>query len=404
MNMIKNKAVRNALFIGVLTSFSYLICYFARNILSVMSPQIVETTNFTVENIGTLSTANMLSYAVGQLVNGVLGDKIKGKYLISGGLIFSGICNFVMGVAESFLVIIIAYSFVGFFLSMLYAPLTKLIAENTHPTHAIRCCLGLSFASLFGTPVAGIVAFFFDWKQAFIFCGGVLVFVGILFYSSVVAFERKGIVKYKVVESATKQKGSIKVLLDHEIIKYSFVSILTGIVRTSVVFWVPTYLSQYLGFSTGVAATIFTIMTCVQSASPYINNFLIFECILKRDMNKTVLFSFVFSTIGFILMFAIRNPFANIVLLLVALTMANGAANVLWSIYCPSLHETGMVSSATGFLDFLSYMAAAAANILFANAISQIGWGNLILVWAGLMFVGIIIALPNKFIKSLLKR
>lgn len=404
MNILRNKPIRNALLIGLLSSFSYLICYFARNILSVMSPQIVETTNFTVENIGTLSTANMLSYAVGQLVNGILGDKIKGKYLISGGLIFSGVCNFIMGVSESFFVIIIAYSFVGFFLSMLYAPLTKLIAENTHPIYAIRCCLGLSFASLFGTPVAGIVALFFDWKRAFVFCGGVLVLVGILFCFSIVAFERKGIVKYKVVESATKQKGSIKVLIDHEIIKYSFVSILTGIVRTSVVFWVPTYLSQYLGFSAGVAATIFTIMTCVQSASPYINNFLIYECILKRDMNKTVLFSFVFSTIGFILMFAIRNPFANIVLLLIALTMASGASNVLWSIYCPSLHETGMVSSATGFLDFLSYMAAAAANILFANAISQIGWGNLILVWAGLMFVGIIIALPNKFIKSLLKR
>lgn len=404
MNMVKSKEVRNALLIGLLSSFSYLICYFARNILSVMSPQIVETTSITVENIGTLSTANMLSYAVGQLVNGILGDKIKGKYLISGGLIFSGVCNFIMGLSESFFVIIIAYSFVGFFLSMLYAPLTKLIAENTHPIYAIRCCLGLSFASLFGTPVAGIVALFFDWKRAFVFCGGVLVLVGILFYVSIVAFERTGIVKYKVAETTMKQKGSIKVLLEHEIIKYSIVSILTGIVRTSVVFWIPTYLSQYLGFSAGVAATIFTIMTCVQSASPYINNFLIFECILKRDMNKTVLISFVFSAIGFLLMFAVRNPFVNIVFLLVALTMASGASNVLWSIYCPSLHKTGMVSSATGFLDFLSYMAAAAANILFANAISQIGWDKLILVWAALMFVGIIIALPNKFIKSLLKR
>ena len=404
MNMMKNKEVRNALLIGLLSSFSYLICYFARNILSVMSPQIVETTSITVENIGTLSTANMLSYAVGQLVNGILGDKIKGKYLISGGLIFSGVCNFIMGVSESFFVIIIAYSFVGFFLSMLYAPLTKLIAENTHPIYAIRCCLGLSFASLFGTPVAGIVALFFDWKRAFVFCGAVLVLVGILFYVSIVAFERTGIVKYKVAETTMKQKGSIKVLLEHEIIKYSIVSILTGIVRTSVVFWIPTYLSQYLGFSAGVAATIFTIMTCVQSASPYINNFLIFECILKRDMNKTVLISFIFSAIGFLFMFAVRNPFVNIVFLLVALTMASGASNVLWSIYCPSLHKTGMVSSATGFLDFLSYMAAAVANILFANAISQIGWSNLILVWTGLMVVGVIIALPNKFIKSLLKR
>ena len=77
---------------------------------------------------------------------------------------------------------------------------------------------------------------------------------------------------------------------------------------------------------------------------------------------------------------------------------------MLWSVYCPSLHETGMVSTATGFLDFLSYMAAATANMLFANAINQIGWGRLILVWAVLMSVGIVIALPTKFIKSLLKR
>ena len=67
---------------------------------------------------------------------------------------------------------------------------------------------------------------------------------------------------------------------------------------------------------------------------------------------------------------------------------------MLWSRYCPSLRDTGMVSTATGFLDFLSYMAAGVANILFANAATTIGWGNLILVWAGLMLLGVIIALP----------
>lgn len=55
-----------------------------------------------------------------------------------------------------------------------------------------------------------------------------------------------------------------------------------------------------------------------------------------------------------------------------------------------------MVSSATGFLDFLSYMAAAAANLLFANAAGTIGWKNLILVWVGLMLFGVVISLPLK--------
>ena len=71
-----------------------------------------------------------------------------------------------------------------------------------------------------------------------------------------------------------------------------------------------------------------------------------------------------------------------------------GAATMLWSRYCPSLRDTGMVSSATGFLDFISYVAAAASSTIFANAVTSIGWGNLILVWFGLMIVGVVISLP----------
>ena len=73
---------------------------------------------------------------------------------------------------------------------------------------------------------------------------------------------------------------------------------------------------------------------------------------------------------------------------------------MLWSRYCPSLRDTGMVSSATGFLDFLSYMAAAAANLIFASAASTIGWGNLILVWLGLMIVGVLLMLPYDKLRS----
>ena len=69
---------------------------------------------------------------------------------------------------------------------------------------------------------------------------------------------------------------------------------------------------------------------------------------------------------------------------------------MMWSRYCPSLRDTGMVSSATGYLDFVSYMAAAAATTLFANAVESIGWGNLILVWFALMAVGFIITFPRK--------
>jgi hypothetical protein len=48
-----------------------------------------------------------------------------------------------------------------------------------------------------------------------------------------------------------------------------------------------------------------------------------------------------------------------------------------------------------------SPMAAAVANLVFANAVTSIGWENLILVWTGLVAIGVIVALPyNKIFKS----
>jgi hypothetical protein len=113
-------------------------------------------------------------------------------------------------------------------------------------------------------------------------------------------------------------------------------------------------------------------------------------------MNKTLFASFTSSAIFFALTFLVKIPILNIAFITLAIMSSNSAATMLWSIYCPSLRDTGMVSMATGFLDFLSYMAAALANVLFASAITDIGWGNLILVWASLTAVGALIAFPYK--------
>ena len=393
---LKDKNIKNAFMIGTISTIVYLACYFSKNILSVVSPQMVAYPGISVEFIGTLSTANMLFYAVGQLINGIIGDKVKTKYMVGGGLLLAGLCNVVIGLCDVPMVMFIGYSLSGFFLSTLYAPLVKLIAENTQPIHAEKCCLGLSFASLFGVPIAGIVAFFFSWNYVFFVGGIILITIGIGFYISVCSMEKRSIVQNYVNERQKKKGGSLKILIENSIIKFTLVSILTGIVRTSVAFWIPTYLSQYLGFTARIAATIFTVMTCVQSVSPYVTNIVIYEYILKRNMNRMLLMMFGVSAFSFIFMFLVKSPFVNIVLLTMAIMTANGAANIMWNVYCPSLHHTGMVSTATGYLDFISYFSAGIANQLFANAITQIGWGNLILVWAVLMGFGVLISISWK--------
>lgn len=93
--MWKNKDIKHAFMIGIISTIVYLACYFSKNILSIVSPQMVTDTGISIEYIGTLSTANMLFYAGGQLINGIIGDKVKVKYMIGGGLTLAGLCNII---------------------------------------------------------------------------------------------------------------------------------------------------------------------------------------------------------------------------------------------------------------------------------------------------------------------
>ena len=394
--MKSNTRVRNAVLLGTLCSISYLAVYIARNVLSAATPQMIDPqTGVTSEGfVGTLSAVYFALYAVGQLVNGAIGDKIKAQYMMSLGLLLAGLSQalFVL-MPPSSLPATVSYGIAGFFLSMIYGPMTKVVAENTEPIHATRCSLGYTFASFLGSPIAGMLAACLSWQGVFYAGSFGLVLMAVTCFVSFLIFEKKGIVKYGQYERQTKEKGgSIALLLRRRIIKFSIVSIITGVVRTSVVFWLPTYINQHLGFSAEEAAGLFTAATLVISLAAFVAVFL-YEC-MGRSMDKTILLLFVVSCAAFTSLYFVTHPILNLALMVLAIMAANGAASILWSLYCPSLRDTGMVSGATGFLDFLSYMAAAASTTIFAGAVSSIGWQNLILVWAALLFLGVLNALP----------
>ena len=390
-----NKNVKNAIYIGLLCSVSYLAVYIARNILGAVTPQMIAD-GYVEEYIGKASSVYFIFYAVGQLINGALGDKIKARYMISIGLFMAGVTNMMFSVfsAKSPDATIVIYGFTGFFLSMIYGPMTKVVAENTLPEYATRCSLGYTFASFFGSPLAGVLAAVLVWQSVFAVSSTVLWAMAIICFVCFIMLEKKGIVKYNQYKTEKEKGGSIKVLIKHRIIKFTLISVITGVIRTTVVFWMPTYISQYLDFSPEISAMLFTVATFVISFTAFVAVFTYEK--LGRNMDLTILLMFIASAVFFALVYFVKVPYLNIAFLVLAIMASNGAATMLWSRYCPSLRDTGMVSGATGFLDFMSYMSAAASSTIFANAVTSIGWGNLILVWMGLMIFGVIIALPIK--------
>ena len=159
--MIKNEKLRNAIYIGVLCSIAYFAVYIARNILSAVTPAMVEL-GYTEQYIGSVSSLYLVFYAFGQLINGIVGDKIKSKYMISFGLLLAGVSNLLFPILiDSRVGAMLIYAMTGVFLSMIYGPMIKVVSENTTPVYATRCTLGFTFASFIGSPAAGLLAVFF---------------------------------------------------------------------------------------------------------------------------------------------------------------------------------------------------------------------------------------------------
>lgn len=390
-----SRKAKEALSLGTLCSIAYLAVYIARDVLSATTPMITQSGDFSTQQIGTLSSVYFTVYALGQLINGVIGDKIKGRYMISFGLAFASIGFFLLpqltqlpGYAY------IAYGSTGFFLAMIYGPMIKLVSENVEPVYASRCSVAYTMASCLGSPAAGVMASVMAWPWVFRSSAVLLVVMGFFTFFGFYAMERKGIVKYGQFKPQKGATGSVKKLLKRKIIKFTFVAILTGVIRTSVVFWMPTYISQHLGFAPETATLIFSVASFTFPFSALLAMFLFQR--LKRDLDLSVLIGFIVSTAFFLLVFFVKQPFVNVACLTLAILFNTLSSNLMWSYYCPSLYDTGMVSTATGFLNACSYFAAAIASALFSNAVSSIGWYALILVWTGLMGLGILIAFPWK--------
>ena len=403
MNLSEN--AKKAVKIGTMCFFSYLAVYLARNVLSTVTPQ-MQSQGFSKEAIGVASSVYFITYAVGQLINGAVGDKIKARYMMSFGLALAGISNFLFSLINTMNVdaygqipfaAYVAYGCTGFFLAMIYGPMTKVVAENTEMPYTTRCSLGYTFASYFGSPVAGMLATFLAWQSVFAVSSAVLLVMAVVLFVAFLIYEKKGIIVYNRFKTEKGGgKGNIKALFKRQIVKFSLVSILTGVVRTSVLFWLPTYFNERLLYTETQSTTIFTVASLFISCGAFIVVF-IYEK-LGHDLDKTVLLMFSAAAVLFILTFAVTNPILNIILIVLSIMASNGAATMLWSRYCPGLRDTGIVSGVTGFLDFLSYMAAAAANFVFPFLIEQKSWSweSVVLIWFGLMVVGIIISLPFK--------
>ena len=329
-------------------------------------------------------------YAAGQLVNGIIGDIISPKKMIGTGLVLSGTASIMFVTLPYAWFQMLCFGVMGYGLSMLRGPLMKIIAENTMPKHARVICVCFSAATYSGAFIASFIALVFRWKAAFVASGVVAIIIAILAYTAITVLEKKGAVSYKLAEK-NKVSGMLGVFKLNKFVFYMLVGIIVEIASASINMWIPTYLTEQLKFSMDSANFVFSVMSLVGVAAPFVALGLL-KVFGEKDI-KIVMIAFLVAGVMFGGMTIAQNRWINIGLFILARVSTGCASSMLWSIYIPSLGASGKVSSANGILDCTGYIGASVANVIFGSLVDIISWNGVIYMWSGIMFVGVIAAL-----------
>jgi len=168
--------------------FCYLFFYTGRQTFGFAIPGLQKEFGLTKETLGWASTALLWCYAIGQAINGNLGDKFGGRRVMSTGAILSCIANWVVSFGVGFKSVTIPWGINGYFQSMGWAPGSRLLANwwTTSErgkvfgfyTFAAGCASVLSYL----TSLVVIDTFHMDWRWIFRLPVLLMLVGGISFY------------------------------------------------------------------------------------------------------------------------------------------------------------------------------------------------------------------------------
>ena len=109
--------------------FCYLFFYTGRQTFGFAIPGIQEDLGISKATLGWASAALLWSYAIGQSINGNLGDKFGGRRMMSLGAVFSCALNWVVSFGTSLTTLIVPWAANGYAQSMAWAPGSRVLSN-----------------------------------------------------------------------------------------------------------------------------------------------------------------------------------------------------------------------------------------------------------------------------------
>ena len=393
MNSEKNKSKNiQATVLFAVCFFAYMTSYIGRNTFSALLTSMSGEGIIERDLAGTVATAYMLAYGIGQIVFGRLSQRISPTVLMPLGLVGSGLANVGMAFARSYAACLALWGLCGAFNAMLWPSLTRAFAEwlpdDRKQSAGVNISLTIPFGSVISLLLCSLLLGTFDWRTCYIACGVIVTLSGVVAmigFGSIKGYIdnkkqmfSKGLVS---TEGTDKARFPARTLFGTFAILIIPVAMINGALKESVTSWVPTIVEDTFLTDPTFSSLVSIALPIISVSGAYVAKFV--DKLVKNELRTSaILFAVVTSChVGLWILGGV-NVWLTVVLLAVSVAATWGVNTMIISLFPLRFAKIGASGAVSGVLN--------SGNCLFSGLMSTVygivsvghGWTSVYLICA----------------------
>ena len=380
----------------------YFASYLLRINFAVMIVKICSEMALPKSSLAVVVTALTVAYGIGQVVSGLLGDKIKPQWMLTVGIGVAVACNLAMYFAQAVPLMTVIWCINGFAHAMLWPPMVRMMSthlRNDEYSYAVvRVSCGSSIATILLYLGCPLLLKLTDWRTVMLICAacGALIW-GFWVLVSPRLLSGNGVIENQQLTSKTQMQNNVALpkFVFLPIVLIMLGIILQGVMRDGVTNWMPSFLNETFGMPEENAIFSTVILAVFSMVS-----FVFFDVVQRKLFQNEVFCAamiFVLAAVSAGVMYVVNLFGGSVVIsmLLMAVIVAcmHGINLMLISVVPKRFVRTGKVSTFSGILNACTYVGASLSTYGFAALAERFGWTFTIMMWVIVSVLGIVVCL-----------
>ncbi|MBQ4091364.1 MAG: MFS transporter [Clostridia bacterium] len=371
--------------------------------LAVMLVKVCSDMALGKSDLAIVITALTVTYGAGQVISGLIGDKIRPQYMLTGGLALAIACNVAMFFCRTVTAMTAVWAINGVAHAMLWPPIVRMnsayIPENEYSYASVRVSWGSSIATILLYLMCPLLLSFMSWRVVILACAGVGAVIMAIWIVASSKLLRDDMMLVRPEKTQKEQESSKKAVSLPRIVVLPIAFIMLGIalqgmMRDGVTNWMPSFLLETFGLPED-----YSILATVILAVFSIFSFWVFDLMYRKLIKNEVACGAVIFGLALVSAIALYlvNKFtssvvASMILMAIIVGCMHGVNLMLIAIVPKSFAKYGIVSTMSGVLNAFTYIGAAAATSGFA-ALAEVsqGWTSTLFAWVIICLLGTVV-------------